>query len=200
MGGEMLMPTENTETVDTTETETVETTETEVTPETNEETVETTTSEETVETKEEEVTTEELEEEETVETKEEPEDEDKPDTDKSVKELESIKGKLKSEQKKTETLKGQVKDLEAVVKSMVDSKLESIPKEYHELMPEGNIVKQLNWIAKAEKSGLFKKADESKDVEIGKPLNLGNRNEKANSATTGQQKLSNYFSGVFNKN
>lgn len=189
--------------VETTQTET--TTENIETPETNvEETVETP-EVETVETKEETTVPVEETKNETVETTEPEEKEETPEditadeketTDND--ELSKLESKYKAEAKKVESLKNQVKDLEAVVKGILDAKVAGIPKEYKSLIPEGSLTKQLDWINKAEASGLFKKS-EPKDVEIGKPLNLGRKNEKANSNQTAQEKLSNYFSDFYSK-
>jgi len=204
MRGEMQMPEETTqtETVETTETETVETTETETPENKAEETVEKPETE-TVETKEE--TTETAEETKEDSTKEEtdetPEDTDADDAEESKTndELVKLDSKYKAEVKKVESLKGQVKELESVVKTILDAKVAEIPKEFQALIPDGNVTKQLEWVNKAEASGLFKKP-EVKDVEIGKPLELGNKDhQKANSNLTGQQKLANYFSNHFSK-
>jgi Na+-transporting NADH:ubiquinone oxidoreductase subunit NqrC len=211
MGGEMLMPVDNiqTETVETTETETTETVETTETPETKtEETVETpetatdTETTETVEETKEETTTETDTEEETPEDEtpadEDTEDEEQDDKSDDKSEITALTKKYKAEQKKVESLKSQVKGLETVVSSIIDAKMSDIPKEYHALIPEGNMVSKLEWINKAEVSGLFaKKANP--DVEIGKPLNLGDKRAKATSNATAQQKLSNYFSNLYSK-
>ena len=183
--------TTQTETVETTETETVETTETETPENKTEETVEKPETETVEETKED--STEE-------ETDETPEDKpaDNGEESKTNDEMVKLDSKYKAEVKKVESLKGQVKELETVVKAILDAKVADIPKEYKTLIPEGNVTKQLEWVNKAEASGLFKKP-EVKDVEIGKPLDLGNKNEKANSNLTAQQKLSNYFSNHFSK-
>lgn len=198
------MPEDNVqaETVETTETETTET-ETKDTPETKTEDTVETPADETTETateQKEETQTEDTTTDETTETTEdevEPEDtEDTETDDKSVKELGTVKGQLKKEQKKVDGLKDQVKGLETVVSEIIDAKMLSIPEEFHALVPEGNMVAKLAWINKAEGSGLFNKKG-NPDVEIGKPLNLGNKNEKATSNTTAQQKLSNYFSNFY---
>ena len=141
-------------------------------------------------------------------TKDEPEDnedsEEKPveetpeEDDTVVKELDSVKEHLKKEQKKVEDLKSQVKGLESVISTIVDAKIKDIPKEYHMLIPEGSLVSRLDWINKAEASGLFKK-QANPEVEIGKPLNLGNKKEKAVANQSPQQKLSNYFSNFYSK-
>lgn len=188
------MPLENVPPETVEETAEPEVTETEVAPEQ----VETQKETETIESKTEieETATEEIKEESTETEK--PEEKPEDDVVDSTKELDLIQGKYKAEQKKVEDLKNQVKGLEAVVSTIVDAKLKDIPKEYHALIPEGSLSNKLEWINKAETSGLFKKA-EIKDVEIGKPLNLGNKNEKANSNSTAQQKLSNYFSNFYSK-
>lgn len=183
------------ETVETTETEIIET-KVDETPET----VETPKQDEPKEADKEEKPTETEEtKEESKETVKDAEPEKEPETDESAKDIESLKGKVKSEQKKVETLKSQVKDLEAVVSSILDAKLKDIPKEYHGLIPESGLAGKLDWINKAEASGLFKKS-EPKNVEIGKPLKLGEKHTKAQSNLDAQQKLSNYFSNLYSKN
>lgn len=213
IGGEMLMPEDNvqTETAETAETEITETetVETKETPEVKtEETVETTQETETDKESKTEI-------EETTEIKEtetEPEKPTETETDEDVvdvdallddikdkdKQVSTLSTKFKQEQKKVELLKGQVDGLEAVVSGLIDTKMQTIPEEYHNLIPDGNLISKLDWMNKAEASGLFS-AKKNPNVEIGKPLNLGNKDEKANSNTSAQQKLSNYFSNFYNK-
>lgn len=68
--------------------------------------------------------------------------------------------------KKYET---RTQELEALIKGMVDSKLEAIPKEMQDLVPTNLTVEQtLDWLNKAESKGLFGKKE---PLEIGKPSN-----------------------------
>lgn len=123
--------------------------------------------------------------------------------------LENIKGKedqistlktqIKKEQGKVEQLKDKVKTLESVVSGLVETKLKELPENLHALVPEGDSVAKLAWLNKAEESGIFNKQTKAPNVEIGKPMTLGNPNEKAESNLTAQQKLSNYFSNYFKK-
>jgi restriction endonuclease S subunit len=110
----------------------------------------------------------------------------------------TLTAQIKKEQKKVEALKEQVKTLEAVVSGLVEAKLKEIPEEFHALIPEGDSASKLAWITKAEETGIFKKSV-TPNVEIGKPLTLGNPKERANDNLTAQQKLSNYFSQYFAK-
>ncbi|MDF2010203.1 hypothetical protein [Priestia megaterium] len=72
-------------------------------------------------------------------------------------------------QQTTEKLEGQVKQYETLIGEMVTTKLQAIPEDMHDLIPEGLSTEQkLAWINKAEGKGLFKK---QKTVEIGTPLN-----------------------------
>lgn len=69
---------------------------------------------------------------------------------KTSKELESYKNNF-------ETTKTRVEELEGVINSMLETKLESIPEEFHDLIPEHLSPEQkLDWISKAEAKGLFK--------------------------------------------
>lgn len=204
------MPEENvqtTETVEATETPAEETVEPK-----QEEKVETTetveTTEEKTEDKEPEVTEEKPEPEvKEPETPADKEDEEQVDVDELLgqikdkdEQVSTLTSQVKKEQKKVEALKEQVKSLEAVVSGLVEAKLKDIPEEYHALIPEGDSASKLAWINKAEESGIFKKAaPNNPNIEIGKPLNLGNPQDKAVSNLTAQQKLSNYFSNYFSK-
>lgn len=56
-----------------------------------------------------------------------------------------------------ESANTRVEELEGVINSMLETKLESIPEEYHDLIPENLSPEQkLDWISKAETKGLFK--------------------------------------------
>lgn len=67
------------------------------------------------------------------------------------------------------TFKERAEKLEATFGSMVDSKLSTIPEEFHELIPSNLTAEaKLEWIAKAESKGLFKGATEQP---IGQPTN-----------------------------
>lgn len=69
----------------------------------------------------------------------------------------------------TEKLEGQVKQYENLMNQMLETKLQSIPEEMQELIPEGlNTEQKLAWINKAESKGLFKPKEK---VVIGQPLN-----------------------------
>jgi uncharacterized coiled-coil DUF342 family protein len=78
----------------------------------------------------------------------------------------------------TEKLEGQVKQYETLLNEMVSTKLQAIPEDMQELIPEGLSTEQkLSWINKAESKGLFGK--KAQQVEIGKPLNHSSEQDKA---------------------
>lgn len=80
--------------------------------------------------------------------------------------------------KKYET---RTQELEALIKGMVDTKLEAIPKEMVDLVPTNLTVEQtLDWLNKAESKGLFGMKQEPK--EIGKPSNKSNEAPKIDKA------------------
>ncbi len=71
-------------------------------------------------------------------------------------------GKAKQFESNYETAKEKAERLEGVVNNMLNAKLESIPEEFHDLIPENLSPEQkLDWVSKAESKGLFK--DKSQD-------------------------------------
>lgn len=104
------------------------------------------------------------------------------------------------EQEKVTALQSKVTEYGAVIKGLVEAKVANVPEEYRELLPEGSLSKQLDWINKAEEKGLF--AGSSKvnpAVEIGKPLKAGNADGSKGTPekVTTHQRLSNFFSGQY---
>jgi len=56
-----------------------------------------------------------------------------------------------------EKTSSRVEELEGIITSMLNSKLESIPEEFHDLIPENlSPEAKLDWISKADAKGLFK--------------------------------------------
>lgn len=71
--------------------------------------------------------------------------------------------------------------LEGLINGMVETKLQSISEEFHELVPQGLTSEQtLDWLNKAESKGLFGKKD-AEAKEIGKPLNQAQQIPKVQS-------------------
>src|SRR5690625_830825 len=65
-------------------------------------------------------------------------------------ELETYKNDLKSTKERADALEG-------IMTSMLNTKLETIPEEFHDLIPENLSSEQkLDWVSKAEAKGLFK--------------------------------------------
>lgn len=59
---------------------------------------------------------------------------------------------------KAETTEHRVQQLEGVITQLLDAKLESVPEDFRDLIPSNFTVEQkLEWIANAEKKGLFAK-------------------------------------------
>lgn len=114
-----------------------------------------------------------------------------------VKEVSTLSAKLEKAEAKSVELESQVKSLSTVVESMVDNKVKAIPEEFHALIPEGDAVAKLAWITKAEESGIFNK--QSNISEIGKPMELTQKDAKAVTKMSPQQKMSHYFSQAFSK-
>lgn len=129
-------------------------------------------------------------------------------TDQSAKWLDSLKakdseitdlnGKYAAEQNSTKTYKENAERLEAVIKTMVDSKIESIPEEYKGLIPEGNPEAQLAWLTKATETGLFNKKT-NPELEIGRTLSTDKKQPESTRPLTTQQKMANHFSSIYKK-
>lgn len=74
--------------------------------------------------------------------------------------------KFKTQYKKASD---RVKQLEAVINSLLEAKLEGIDKEFHDLIPQNLTPEEkLDWLTKAEQKGLFKRKTE---ITIGEQTN-----------------------------
>lgn len=77
-----------------------------------------------------------------------------------------------------------VEQLEGVMNSMLDSRLENIPDEYHDLIPDNLSPEQkLEWISKAESRGLFK--DKSQEP-LGGATNPGGQQQDLENMSVNQ--------------
>lgn len=77
----------------------------------------------------------------------------------------------------TSKLEAQVQSYETLMNEMVETKLQALPTELHELVPEGLTIEQkLSWINKAEAKGLFKK--QTQQIVVGQPLNHSSEHDK----------------------
>ena len=104
------------------------------------------------------------------------------------------------EQETVATLQAQVTEYEAVIKQLVETKVANVPEEFRELMPDGSMTKQLEWINKAEEKGLFSNEKKTNPaVDIGKPLKAGNADGTKGTPekVTAHQRLSNFFSSQY---
>lgn len=106
-------------------------------------------------------------------------------------EIENVKKALETELTQLkESLTGKeavATEYEAIVKTIIESKLLSIPENLKSLVPANASLKdQLAWLTLAEESGIFKPIVETTkinpDVEIGKPLNPNNGNKNVDTS------------------
>lgn len=104
-------------------------------------------------------------------------------------------GQVETVSKENETLKKdietkdtQIKQYEELVTKLVETKLEQIPEEYKELIPDNlDLTQKLSWLEKAEAKGLFNKVEKKKpNVEIGKPMNIEPENVDTTKLTGSQ--------------
>ena len=106
-----------------------------------------------------------------VPTQEEPEAEPEPDT--SAEELEALRKKLaeaqayKTKYEEAQAIKKQYEDAQNALKGYEDAlgkiaeeKINALPEEFRGLVPEGSTQDKLDWLAKAEESGLYKSKEE----------------------------------------
>ncbi|WP_050632341.1 hypothetical protein [Bacillus andreraoultii] len=80
------------------------------------------------------------------------------------------KANLDSEKQNHKAAKERIEVLEGVINDLLEAKLESIDKDYHDLIPDNLTPEQkLSWVTKAEQKGLFKQADSN--TPLGEPTN-----------------------------
>ena len=86
------------------------------------------------------------------------------------------------------TFKERAEALESVINEMVDTKLATIPEDYHDLIPANLTAEQkLSWINKAESKGMFKVAGE--ETTIGESTNRKNDTKRDVSKMSAMEKL-----------
>lgn len=89
-------------------------------------------------------------------------------------EVEGLTATIESMKKESESKDAVIKEYEELVGKLIDTKMEQVPAEFKELIPDNLDLKQkLSWLEKAEAKGLFTKEEKKKpNVEIGKPMNV----------------------------
>lgn len=86
---------------------------------------------------------------------------------------------------------------ETVLNTIVEAKLKEIPEDYKDLIPEGDLVKRLDWLGKASEKGLFGNKTEKP---IGKKTNTNTTAEKKQPENlTPLQSMSNAFGDFFSQ-
>lgn len=87
-----------------------------------------------------------------------------------VKKLEDADGSSKTLQETIDAGTQRIEALEGLIQGMLESELEQIDEEYHELVPKDKpIEEQLDWLRKAKAKGLF--GSKGYEFEIGQPSN-----------------------------
>lgn len=109
---------------------------------------------------------------------------------KKVQEVDSLNTTITTMKKESDAKDVVIKEYEDLVGKLIETKMEHIPAEFKELIPDNLDLKQkLNWLEKAEVKGLFTKEEKKKpNVEIGKPMNVDAPSVDT-SKLTGQQLL-----------
>ncbi|MDA2738384.1 hypothetical protein PDQ75_24835 [Bacillus cereus group sp. Bc015] len=94
--------------------------------------------------------------------------------------FEELYTKTQKELEAMKTYQTRATELESVIQSMVETKLQSVPKEMQDLVPSNlSAEATLDWLNKAESKGLFGKQEVK---EIGKPSNKSNESPKVDKA------------------
>lgn len=66
-----------------------------------------------------------------------------------------------------------IKEYEELLGDMVETKMNQVPADLKDLIPDNMDLKQkLAWLEKAESKGIFNKEKKKPDVEVGKPMNV----------------------------
>lgn len=104
---------------------------------------------------------------------------------KAQSDLEALQGESKSAKERVETLEG-------IINGLLESKLENIDEEYHDLIPEGMTPEQkLAWVTNAEKKGIF--GNKQAQTPLGEQTNpKGNQEVDVNSLNPLQMMMSGY--------
>ena len=95
---------------------------------------------------------------------------------KKASEVEGLNTTIETLKQEVESKDSIIKEYEDLLGKMVETKMEQIPKDFADLVPENLDLKQkLSWLEKAEAKGLFNKAEKKKpNIEVGKPMNVEN--------------------------
>lgn len=93
---------------------------------------------------------------------------------KKAEEINGLTVEIEALKKDAEAKDSVIKEYEELIGKLVETKMEQIPADFKELIPDNLDLKQkLSWLEKAEAKGLFTKEEKKKpNVEIGKPMNI----------------------------
>lgn len=107
---------------------------------------------------------------------------------KKAEEVQGLTVEIENLKKESESKDSTIKEYEELIGKMVETKLEQVPAEFKELIPDNLDLKQkLSWLEKAEAKGLFTKEEKKKpNVEIGKPMNIETPVVDTSKMTAGQ--------------
>lgn len=107
---------------------------------------------------------------------------------KRAEEVQGLTVEIENLKKESEAKDSTIKEYEELIGKMVETKLEQVPAEFKELIPDNLDLKQkLSWLEKAEAKGLFTKEEKKKpNVEIGKPMNIETPVVDTSKMTAGQ--------------
>lgn len=92
-------------------------------------------------------------------------------TGKQVDTLTTTVAQMKAEVEAKDTI---IREYEGLLQNLVETKMEQIPDQYKDLVPDNMDLKQkLSWLEKAESKGLFNKEEKQNPaLEVGKPMNV----------------------------
>lgn len=90
------------------------------------------------------------------------------------KQVDTLNATVNTLQTEVEMKNSVIKEYEGLLQNLVDTKMEQIPDQYKDLVPDNMDLKQkLSWLEKAESKGLFNKEEKQNPaIEVGKPMNV----------------------------
>lgn len=88
-------------------------------------------------------------------------------------ELNEMNQQIEAEQSELENLQAREAELMTAIDSIVASRMDTIPEDFRELVPDTDSLSQIAWIQKAEAKGLFEPIPDRSKESLGRKTNAG---------------------------
>ncbi len=105
-----------------------------------------------------------------------------------VQEVETLTNEVTTLKNEIADKDAQIKEYETLVENMIEAKMNQVPADLKDLIPDNMDLKQkLAWLEKAESKGIFNKETKKKPtIEVGKPMNVETPTVDTSKMTAGQ--------------